>query len=618
MRTQTPGRRRARRLSLTVALAILLAGVLSGVLIWLLAQSALLLTLHAPLRLPLTDARHATWRLVFTGRWATPASAFPLRAQRLALPGIGGWLAAIGVLLGLAAVAVLSCWRLMRAWGGGSPLAYPQPGPRRWLRDTGLIRSRTWARPHDLRRLRVPGPEEGRPYLGWVGRAPARMLAAEREVQALVVAPPRSGKSTGYVIPWLLDHDGPALVLSVKRDISDATVAYRRGLGRVWVYDPFGEEPTCSYSPLSTAGTWEGALRAATALSSAAQPDQANAASEFWDREASVLLAPLLHVAKLTDQTIATVLDWLDRRDFTRAERQLEDVDAHAAAAQLRGVLARDPRNRETTVMSAANLLRAYRYPRVTRTASDELTPSAFFAGPANTIYVVAAAHHQRDLQPVILALVTSIYETAIETSRQHGPFTPPLYLLLDEAGNIAPVRDLAPWLSQCGDHGITIATSWQSIAQIEHRYGRAERDAILSASTAQVFLPPLADPTTTSYITSLLGEEPVAHTSHSRHGHGGETIAVNEQSVASAPWLRQIARGNAILVYRDLPPAIVRAPVWYEDPRFERYRRWLIGRPKGPPRVLRPTRSLCGRKELVGSLRGALQRRPRRLDTSA
>jgi type IV secretion system protein VirD4 len=576
VRTQTPGRRRARRLVLTVVLVALLAGVVSGVLIWLLAQTALLLTLHPPLHLPLSDATRATWRLVLTGRWSAPASAFPLPAQRVALPHATWWLAAIFLLLGMVAVPVGACWRLARSWGSGSPLAYAQPGPRRWLRDTGLIRARTWARPHDLRRLWVRSPTGGRPYLGLIGRAPARMLAAEREVQTLVVAPPRSGKSTGYVIPWLLDHEGPALVLSVKRDIYDATVAYRRSLGRVWVYDPFGDEPTCSFSPLSTAGTWEGALRAATALSSAAQPDQVNAASEFWDREASVLLAPLLHVAKLTDQTIATVLDWLDRRDFARAERQLEDIGAHAAAAQLRGVLARDPRNRETTVMSAANLLRAYRYPRVTRTATDELTPSAFFSGTANTIYVVAAAHHQRDLQPVILALVSAIYETAIEASRHNGPFKPELYLLLDEAANIAPVRDLAPWLSQCGDHGITIATSWQSIAQIDYRYGKAERDAILAASTAQVFLPPLADPTTTGYITSLLGEEPVTHATHSRHGHSGETLAVNEQSVASAPWLRQIARGHALLVYRDLPPAVIRAPGWYEDQRFDSYREFV------------------------------------------
>jgi type IV secretory pathway TraG/TraD family ATPase VirD4 len=35
------------------------------------------------------------------------------------------------------------------------------------------------------------------------------MLAAEPEIQVLVIAPPRSGKTTGYVIPWLLDHRGP-------------------------------------------------------------------------------------------------------------------------------------------------------------------------------------------------------------------------------------------------------------------------------------------------------------------------------------------------------------------------------------------------------------------------
>ena len=44
----------------------------------------------------------------------------------------------------------------------------------------------------------------------------------------MVVAPPRAGKTIGFVIPWLLEHDGPALVLSTKRDVYEATVAHRR------------------------------------------------------------------------------------------------------------------------------------------------------------------------------------------------------------------------------------------------------------------------------------------------------------------------------------------------------------------------------------------------------
>ncbi len=570
MRTQTPRGGRRIRVTLLLLVAVGPAAIASGALPWLLAQTAALLTLHAPPHLTLVEAAQATWRLLLRGGWSTPTSAFP-RAARHALPGLSGFLVAACVLLAAPVFTAWLCWSRLRRWGSGSPLALDPLGPRRWLRDTGWIRQRTWARPYDLRRLWIDGPTPGRPYLGWIGRPPRRrMLGAEREVQTLLVAPPRSGKSSGYIIPWLLDHRGPALVSSTKRDVYDATAAYRRRLGQVWVYDPFGPQ-TCSFSPLTNSVTWEGALRTAGALASAAHSEPASSAETFWDREAAMILAPLLHAAALAHQPISRVLYWLDTRDFDEAEQHLESAGMHAAAAQLRSVLMRDARNRETTIMSASSLLHAYRYPCVAQAAADDLTPAAFLEGN-NTIYVVAAAHHQQDLQPVILALVCSIYEGAIEASRRNGPFHPPLYLLLDETANIAPIRDLAPWLSQCGDHGITIATSWQSIAQIDHRYGKDERDAILAASTAQLFLPPLADPTTTGYITNLLGEEPVTQTSHNRSSPTHDTLTVNEHNVAAAPWLRQIQRGHALLIYRDLPPAVTQAPGWYEDPRFSEY----------------------------------------------
>ncbi len=233
--------------------------------------------------------------------------------------------------------------------------------------DRGWVRARTWALPSDLRRLWVAGPASGRPYLGVIGKLPARMLAAEAEVQPMVVAPPRAGKSSGFVVPWLLDHDGPALVLSTKRDVYEATAPYRRGLGRVWVYDPFGD-PT--ERGLHSAGPRKrhGQARSvpAEALASAAHPDQANAANEFWDKEAASMLAPLLHAAALARRGDAAswCAGWMPATSPTPS-RVLEGSGAEAAADQLQGVGRRDERNRETTVMSALNLLRAYRYPQV-------------------------------------------------------------------------------------------------------------------------------------------------------------------------------------------------------------------------------------------------------------
>jgi type IV secretory pathway TraG/TraD family ATPase VirD4 len=204
-----------------------------------------------------------------------------------------------------------------------------------------------------------------------------------------------------------------------------------------------------------------------------------------------------------------------------------------------------------------------------------DLTPERFLDGQPNTIYVVAAGHDQDALRPVILALVCAIYENAIVKARRFGALDPRLFMLFDEFANLAPIRNIASWLSQCGDHGITIATIWQSIGQIDQRYGRAARDAICAASTAQVFIPPLAEPTTAGYLSELLGEEPVANASSST-GLARHTLSVAHQKAAPSPWLRQIGRGRAVLIYRDLPPAVVRAPGWFEDPRFARYAQLL------------------------------------------
>ena len=568
MRVNSLGMRPAVRLTLCCVALLTSVGVVTGWIARVWTQAACLASLRAPMRLSDRDALLATWRLVTHGGWGNPSAAFPSALERASAPSVWGYLAVAAAVLLL---ALRAGWTL-RAWissrQAGSPLG--EDSLARHAVHRGWVRQRTWARARDLRRLWVPSAVGGRPYLGVIGSRPRRLLAAEVEVQPMVIAPPRAGKSSGFVVPWLLDHDGPALVLSTKRDIYEATNVHRRGIGQVWIYDPFGDPASAAFTPLIPAGTWSGAIRAGEALASAAHPDQANAANEFWDKEAASMLAPLLHACALGGSNMAELVRWLDARRFSDAIALLQGAGASAAADQLEGVGRRDERNRETTVMSALNLLRAYRHPQLNVASAAKITPREFLDGEANTIYVVAAGHDQEILRPVILALLAATYESAVERARRDGPLDPRLYLLLDEAANIAPVRNLASWLSQCGDHGILIATIWQSIAQIDQRYGRAARDAICAASTAQIFIPPLAEPTSAGYLSELLGDEPVANASG---GGSQETLAVSRQKAGPAPWLRQIGRGRAILVYRDLPPAIVRAPGWFEDPRFTRHR---------------------------------------------
>jgi type IV secretion system protein VirD4 len=61
------------------------------------------------------------------------------------------------------------------------------------------------------------------------------------------------------MIPAVLEHDGPLVATSVRGDIADATLARRQSMGRVFVWDPFGER-TDAWDLLDGCRDWEHAL----------------------------------------------------------------------------------------------------------------------------------------------------------------------------------------------------------------------------------------------------------------------------------------------------------------------------------------------------------------------
>lgn len=80
----------------------------------------------------------------------------------------------------------------------------------------------------------------------------------------LLLGPPRSGKTSGVIIPAVLAHTGPAVVTSTKPDVARATARVKADDGRVWIFDPTGaSRPPAGleqlrWSPITSALAWEG------------------------------------------------------------------------------------------------------------------------------------------------------------------------------------------------------------------------------------------------------------------------------------------------------------------------------------------------------------------------
>ena len=65
--------------------------------------------------------------------------------------------------------------------------------------------------------------------------------------------------------------------------------------------------------------------------------------------------------------------------------------------------------------------------------------------------------------------------------------------VLLDEAGNTAPLRDLPGYASTARSHSITLVSIWQDLAQIRSLYGDLGT-AILNNHKAKIFGTSIAD----------------------------------------------------------------------------------------------------------------------------
>ncbi len=522
---------------LTILTAVLMAACL---VVWTAGQAAARLWNGAWLPVPPSESPVIIWRLFVDP--ARPDQAWPAHAAEL-LPGPLSYYGTLAFLISvaLAASAAGYSWHQHRTDG-----------------EDG---SAHWAKPRDLKPLLVHRPQPGRLTLGTVGR---RLVATEAQHSVAVIGPAGTGKTTGFAIPALLEWDGPVIATSVKGDLLQHTIDHRREMGETWVFDPVAstDQPTAGWSPLQSAGHWQGALRMAAWLASTARAGERGGLqdSDFWYAVAQKLLAPLLFAAARTGATMADVIRWVDLQDDEeplRALHQIHELDALQAFA---ASINREERTRSSAYTTAETVLAAFADPGVlaTTTRQPAIDPDRLLDGGKHTLYICGPLHEQARLRPLFTALIEQIVAAVYDrANRPSDQLTKQLLLVLDEAANIAPLPDLAQLASTARGVGIQLVTVWQDFAQIQARYGTFAQ-TVINNHRAKVVLAGVSDTPTLDYISRLIGDEAVVEESRSRNPDGRESVteSVRHRPLAPTGDLRRAATGTGVLVYGNFHPA--------------------------------------------------------------
>ncbi|HUC05650.1 MAG TPA: type IV secretory system conjugative DNA transfer family protein [Acidimicrobiales bacterium] len=343
---------------------------------------------------------------------------------------------------------------------------------------------------------------------------------------ALVLGPPRSGKTSSLIIPNVLAARGAVVSTSTKPDVLGATWPERNRKGWTCLFDPSGEVPCPSgvekvgWSPLATARVWDAALATSTAM---VQTAATGPGADHWHERATALLAPLIHAAALAELPMRTVLKWIDRRDGATPLDILSTTvgDDATATDVLSGIVATDVREQSGIWSTASGVLAAYRSENALRSTERAPLDADAFCRGAHTMYICSPGRRQELFAPLVVGVLGDVRDATYVRERD-APGATPTLLALDELANIAPLPDLVPMVSEGGGQGLLLLACLQDLSQARTRWGQAA-DGFLSLFGTSVMLPGIADPTTLRTLSMLAGEHEVRRStlSHSLGARG-------------------------------------------------------------------------------------------------
>jgi type IV secretion system protein VirD4 len=346
------------------------------------------------------------------------------------------------------------------------------------LRDpSNIFGSTQWASQGDRSRMKRGleiglDPETGRP------------IRIQVEGNLLTIAPPRTGKTSGFIIPNLVFPEleawaGPAVVIDPKGDAYSAVKRRRTAIGRtVLCIDPldFVHGPD-RWNPLSRTDPNDVLYLQSMALALLPPAEHGNEASAYFrTRAVDVIVAAI----------IATISN--GRPDPVGAARLLMDQPAFLAALanrtdqasiSARNILSMDERGRENIVSTAEQATQWLRDARMQTAVQDHTFEMSDLATGEVDLFIVLPADGRKEiLAPYVRWLLADLF-----TSVRNNKPAERIIAFIDEAFVLGRFDAILQGAGELPGYGISLWTFWQSRQQMIDTYGPNGADTLIGTA---------------------------------------------------------------------------------------------------------------------------------------
>ncbi|MBY2991105.1 type IV secretory system conjugative DNA transfer family protein [Rhizobium leguminosarum] len=419
-----------------------------------------------------------------------------------------------------------------------------------------------------------------------IGRAnnSGRLLRYSGPAHLLTMAPTRSGKGVGTIIPNLLTADRSIICIDPKGENAIIAGDAREKFGPVHILDPFGITggPSAAFNPMD--GFNPAGIDVAEDVSTLADAlvfDEPGLSGDaHWNEEAKALISGLLlHIVASApnDQRNLSAL----RRDLTMAPAAFQNLlHEMQGTGAINGLIARAANrhlgksDREASgVLSAAQRHTHFLdSPRMTEVLSrSEFRFSDLKANNA-TVFLVLPPDRLAAYSRWLRLLVAQSLTEMARTAPSPHPSAPPVLYLLDEfaaLGHLAPIERA---MGLMAGYGVQLWPIVQDIHQLRATYGQRAGTFLSNAGVLQVF--GVNDHDSARLVSDLLGQETVVFNTAARALDSEKTgLSFAEQHVArpllTPDEVRNMHAETELLFIAGQRPIVATKLRYYADPEF-------------------------------------------------
>lgn len=420
---------------------------------------------------------------------------------------------------------------------------------------------------------------------GSIGLPIARTVMQPRELYSsfedvcIVIAGPRTGKTTSWVVPRILAAPGAVIATSNKRDILDSTRYVRQARGHLksWIFDPQNIASTRQewwWNPLTYVRSIADAQDLAKVFDDCVR-EPGGTKNAYFDTEGRNLVANLLMAASLKDGAdITQVIRWLNNPQDDEPAMLLRDHGYAMAAESVDAQYNLVAETRSGVFGTAQQLVSFLTNEHVVKWVTPPKGgyiphfDTDAFVRSNDTLYLLSQ-EGKGNATAIVTALTVAVNEAAKEFSQTSGGRVPtPIYICLDEAANVCKWGELPDMYSHFGSRGVCVDTILQSWSQGKDVWGEAGINKLWSASNVKVYGGGVSEVQFLQTVSELIGDHYIdsRQVSSSMQGTSVSTARESVQRrIYPVADLAALPTGRAWVFASTAKAVLCQTVPWYE-----------------------------------------------------